>query len=104
MEDARFFVGAARILAAYDERVAPITELVAAGNEESGSLVVGLTAAGRAVVPGAVDYLIWQEGMGSGALDAYKDRELWLLGRISPRARAELEARGWKIETLVIEG
>ncbi len=104
VRDARFFVGGVRILEAYDDRVAPITEIVLAGNEEFGSLIVGLTSTGQAIVPGAVDYLIWQEGMGVGTLDAYEKKTVWLRGRISPRARTELEARGWEIETRVLEG
>lgn len=47
VRDARFFVGGVRILEAYDDRVAPITEIVLAGNEEFGSLIVGLTSTGQ---------------------------------------------------------
>ena len=97
--EARFFTDAAELLAGYHQRVGPLRELVAAANDEVGRVLAGIAESGTLVVAGPVDYLIWQEGMeGGGPLSAYAQRELWVTGRVSPRAKKELAARGWTVK------
>lgn len=58
-----------------------------------------------------VDYLSWTEGIASAAETSVDrgrqypeaQRELWLLGDISPRARREITARGWIVRPGVFE-
>ena len=97
--EARFFAGAADMLASYHTGVGPLRELLAAGNDEIGRILVAIAGDGSAVVAAPVDYLIWQPGMAGGALSGYPKRELWLAGSVSPRARKELSARGWTVKT-----
>lgn len=103
-QEARFFTRAAEMLAGYHRSIAPLDELRIAGNEEIGEALAGRTADGTVVVAVPVDYLIWQPGMQGGPLAAFPRRELWVSGRVSPRAERELVARGWKIETRVSFG
>ena len=94
-EQARFVVGAVEMLARYHEKVAPLAQVQVQGS------VVARTQAGGLVVPGPVDLLAWTARMDRFAqrpeLKATK-RVLWLSGQASPRARRELERRGWTVE------
>ena len=57
------------------------------------------------VVAARVDYLIWQAGMEAGGpLSKYEKRQLWTTGRVSPRAKQELSARGWAVRSEVSFG
>ena len=92
---ARFVVGAVEMLARYHEKVAPLATVQVLGT------VVGRTQTGTLVVPGSVDLLAW-----TPTIDRFVRRPdlqattkiLWLSGRTTPRARQELEQRGWTVE------
>lgn len=100
--EARFFAGAADLLAGYHTGVGPLSELVVAGNDEIGRVLAANAEGGALVVAVPVDYLIWQPGMESrGPLSAYPKRELWVTGSVSPRAKKELGARGWAVKEKV---
>ena len=100
--EARFFAGAADILAHYHVHVGPLRQLVAAGNDDLGKVVAAIAEDGTLVVGAPVDYLIWQPGMGGGGpLSRYEKRQLRTTGRVSPRAERELSARGWTVVTEV---
>ena len=103
--EARFFTAAAELLAGYSAGAGPLREVVAAGNDEIGRVLAGIAENGTLVVAAPVDYLIWQAGMeGGGPLSAYAKRELWVTGRVSPRAKKELVARGWTVKEEVSFG
>jgi hypothetical protein len=89
-EQARFLATAVRMLGkAHD-----LEEVTATGT------VVGREKNGALVVPAPVDYVSWTERVAR-----FADREglkapvrsIWLTGKMSPRARQEFEARGWKV-------
>ena len=91
----------ARMYAAYHAKVQPLERLAASGN-----LAMARARDGKIVIAVPVDHLVWTESVAqsvANADDLPKEfagaaaREFWLGGTISPRARAELEARGWKI-------
>jgi len=51
-------------------------------------------------VPAPVDYVSWTERVARFAnRDDLKaaERSIWLTGKMSPRARREFEALGWKV-------
>jgi len=55
---------------------------------------------GAIVVPGAVDYVSWTkrlEGFATREDLAAPERGVWITGRTSPRAKQQLEARGWSV-------
>jgi hypothetical protein len=90
----------ARMLAGYNAKVKPLKQLKGLGD-----VIVALAGDGTIVITLPVDHVAWTELVAktvTGAEEALKaagpgKRELWLGGTISPRAREELEARGWKI-------
>jgi hypothetical protein len=94
-DQARFVVGAVAMLARYHESAAPLATVQVLGT------VVARTQAGALVVPGPVDLLAW-----TPTIERFSRREdlkattrvLWLSGQVSPRARRELERRGWTVE------
>ena len=103
--EARFFAGAADLLAGFHVHQSPLREIVVAGNDDIGKVLAGLTGDGTVVVTAPVDYLIWQEGMeGGGPLSRYEKRQLWTTGKVSPRAQEELTARGWTVRSEVSFG
>ncbi len=61
--------------------------------------LAGRTASGELVVIGVVDYLTWNDKVGGfiDSVDTSGPRSFWTPGRVSPRARAELTARGVSI-------
>ena len=92
-DQARFAVRSTRMLATHHRDTAPLV-----GIETPGPLA-GRTAGGELQIVGAVDYLTWSERLGGFAnrIDASESLSFWASGRVSPRARAELEARGWSV-------
>jgi hypothetical protein len=89
---ARFMAGAVLILAAYHKTQDPIAKLRVAGT------LVGERNAGGVVVPAPVDYVAWTERVARFAARpdlASRDRQIWLTGRLSPRAREELTKSRW---------
>jgi hypothetical protein len=91
---ARFMAGAVIILAAYHTTQDPISRLRVSGT------LVGERQAGGLVVPAPVDYVAWTERVARFATRpdlAGRDRQIWLTGRLSPRARQELTALKWGV-------
>jgi hypothetical protein len=99
---ARFMAGSVAILAEYHRTVSPITRLRIAGT------VLGDTQAGALVVAAPLDYVSWTERVANFGsrpdVAAARDRQLWLTGRLSPRAQQELTARGWTVREGVSAG
>src|SRR5262249_46810270 len=89
---ARFIAGAVVILAAYHRTQGPIAALRVSGT------LVAQTPAGGLVVPAPVDYVAWTERVARFAHRpdlAGQNRQIWLTGRLSPRARQELTRLKW---------
>lgn len=98
--DVEFFVGTAKIMADYHEQVSPVKRVLD---------LYGLPAihvmTNALVIPLAVDYGSWSEESDrlSLALQGYhpqveiSERVLYLSGRVSPMARKNFEARGFKV-------
>jgi len=89
-EQARFLVAAVRMLG----KDRTLEEVTATGT------VVGRKKGGGVVVPAPVDYVSWTERVARFAnRDDLKaaERNIWLTGKMSPRARKEFEALGWKV-------
>ena len=91
----------AQMYAGYNKSVAPLERFISLGQ-----FAVGRTANGALVVNLPLDYLVWTEPMAqlltSGnqlvdTLPGTKEKQIWLTGTLSPRARKEIESRGWKI-------
>jgi hypothetical protein len=88
-EQARFLAAAVRLLG----KGHALEEVTAIGT------VVGREKGGI-VVPAPVDYVSWTERVARfanrGDLKA-SERSIWLTGKMSPRARREFDALGWKV-------
>jgi hypothetical protein len=97
----RFMAGAVGILADYHRTAAPIQRVRVAGT------AVGQTGSGALVIAGPVDYVSWTERAAAYVERpdlAAKEHQFWLFGRVSPRTRQELTARGWVIREGVTAG
>jgi hypothetical protein len=97
----RFMAGAVGILADYHRTAAPIQRVRVAGT------AVGQTGSGALVIAGPVDYVSWTERAAAYVERpdlAAKEHQFWLFGRVSPRTRQELTARGWIIREGVTAG
>jgi hypothetical protein len=93
--DARWCVAAVRILGRYREKKEPVARLFV-----SRDTLVGVDRSGSWIVPLPVETLAWTEealAQVPSADEAPARHELWLLGTTTPRARKELEARGWTV-------
>ena len=91
----------AQMYAGYNKSVAPLESFIplgqfAAGRTNNGALVFNLP----------LDYLVWTEPMAqllTGAnqlvntLPGIKEKQVWIAGTLSPRARKEIASRGWQI-------
>jgi hypothetical protein len=91
----------ARMLAGFHEKVQPLQSLTAAGN-----VIAARTRDGKVVVAVPVDYIVWTDSVANGTSTATAQlqasagsaaRELWVGGGLTPIARKEFEARGWKV-------
>ncbi len=96
-DEVNFVAGAVNMLARYHEAVAPLARLSAPGP------ILGHTAAGGLVLPAPVDYVSWIEPLGRAVgrpeLQA-PDKVAFLSGQLSPLARKNLAARGWRTDEL----
>jgi len=99
--EANFFVNTAQILRGYHETRGPITSLTVVP-----PLVVAQTKSGTAVIPFALDYGVWtanadrlsQKLKTSYRAPGFNSRfELWVTGTVSPKAKQELEKRGFTV-------
>lgn len=94
--EARFLATAVRMLADYHEKKKPITAIAAPGP------VIGRDRDGALILPAPVDYISWTERVAYFAKNseflAIPQRTLWITGKMSPRAKQELEAAGWTVQ------
>jgi hypothetical protein len=92
---ARFLSTSVRMLAGYHEKQKPLTAMAAPGP------VMARDQDGALVLPAPVDYVAWTERVASFAthpsFQAARQRQLWLSGQMSPRAKQCFEANGWTI-------
>ena len=84
-------------------------QLLAAGGKEVGGWkafhvsqneIEAVAADGRLVLPWSVDYMTWNADtvpIDTPPVRAAQAREVWISGVATPRARQELEARGFKV-------
>src|SRR5262249_45390195 len=89
-EQARFLVAAVRLLG----KGHALEQVTATGT------VVGREKGGAIVVPAPVDYVSWTQRVARFAnRDDLKapERSILLTGKMSPRARQEFQALGWKV-------
>jgi hypothetical protein len=94
-DETRLVAAAVNMLARHHETVQALAQLAAPGP------IIGRTASGAVLVPAPVDYVAWTARAGGFAaredLKA-QSRTIWLSGRMSPRAKKEFAARGWKVD------
>ena len=93
-DQARFLTGCLHMLAHHHQWVGPLSEVMARGT------IVGRTAASGLVAGAPVDYVSWTEPVANFARRPdFKaaSLDLWLTGRMSPRARQEFERIGWRV-------
>ena len=91
----------AEMYAGYHKAVAPLNDFVSLGE-----LAAGRTADGSLVFCAPLDHLVWTESIGRFITAANKvidetgpkKKQLWVTGTLSPRARKELENRGWQVQ------
>jgi hypothetical protein len=92
----------ADMYAGYNRKVKPIVSF-----EYLGQIAAARTKDGAVVINAPLDHLLWTAEMASfieqaqqrlGALQGVTSRELWVAGTLSPLARSNLEATGWKIQ------
>jgi hypothetical protein len=91
----------AQMYAGFHKSVTPLERFIPLGQ-----FAVSRTVDGALVANLPLDYLVWTEPMAklfTGAnqlvstLSGIKEKQIWLTGTLSPRARKEIESRGWKI-------
>jgi hypothetical protein len=91
----------AEMYAGYNKSVTPLESFISLGQ-----FAVGRTINGALVFNLPLDYLVWTEPMAqllNGAnelvnnLPGVKEKQVWLTGTLSARARKEIESRGWQI-------
>jgi hypothetical protein len=95
----------AQMYVGYNKSVAPLESFIPLGQ-----FAVSRTANGALVFNLPMDYLVWTEPMArfiTGAnqlvnnLPEIKEKQVWIAGTLSPRARQEMESRGWQIHDRV---
>ncbi len=91
----------AQMYAGFHKSVTPLERFIPLGQ-----FAVSRAANGTLVFNLPLDYLVWTEPMAklfTGAnqlvntLSGIGEKQVWLTGTLSPRARKEIESRGWKI-------
>ncbi|MGN6733405.1 MAG: hypothetical protein ACTHMB_15765 [Candidatus Binatia bacterium] len=90
----------AEMYAGYHKTVTPLQSFVPLGQ-----FAAGKTVNGALVFNFPADYVVWTEPMALWMTGANQlvnnlgvtERHLWLTGSLSPRARREIESRGWQI-------
>jgi hypothetical protein len=100
----------AEMYAGYHKAVAPIARFVSVGQ-----LAAALAQNGALVFNIPVDYMVWTEHLAQlvantdllvKQLPGITQKQLWVTGALSPRARAELQRLNWKVyersEALVV--
>ncbi|MCP4327867.1 MAG: hypothetical protein GY791_05450 [Alphaproteobacteria bacterium] len=100
-DEAYFFTESLSLLVWFHNNQSPLVRFL-----PDVHLPVGLTADRRQIAMFPVDYMAWTPGIAAAAkiytLESadypIDDRELWLLGDASPRARQGLAALGWQVK------
>jgi hypothetical protein len=92
----------AEMYAGYNKSVTPVESFISLGQ-----FAVARTVNGALVINFPADYLVWTEPMAqlilaanqlvNSNLPGVKEKHLWLTGSLSPRARKEIESRGWQV-------
>ena len=91
----------AQMYAGYNKSVAPLANFIPLGQ-----FAVSRATNGALVVNFPADYVAWTEPMAQmitagnklvNALPGVKEKQIWLTGTLSPRARKEIQSRGWQI-------
>ena len=99
--EANFFVNTAQVPRGYHETQGPIT-----GITMIGALTVAQTKAGPAMIPFALDYGVWTanaDRLSQNMKTAYTvpgfngNFQFWVAGSLSPKAKREMEARGFAV-------
>src|SRR6185369_7458627 len=99
--EANFFVNMAQILRGYHEKQNPITGITMVG-----PLTVAQTKAGAAMIPFALDYGVWTANADRISRELKTNYrapgfngsfELWVTGALSPKAKQQLQARGFAV-------
>jgi hypothetical protein len=93
-EQARFLVQTLQMTARYHKTVKPLEALVVLGT------VAARAKDGEIVVAAPVDYLTWNEGVDRFTANdelAGQKRSVHIAGRLTDRASAELQGRGWAV-------
>ena len=95
----------AQMYAGYNKSVAPLERFISLGQ-----FSVSRTVKGALVFNLPLDYLVWTEPMAQlltagnqlvNELPGVKEKQVWIAGTLSPRARKEMESRGWQIHDRV---
>jgi hypothetical protein len=92
--EARYFVNSILLMVWFHENEVPVERVLAQSH-----LPQAVTKDGRQIGFGPLDYLFWGEDFARAAQVAVSrpvlgKREIWVLGSVSDRARAEIEALG----------
>ena len=86
----------------YHKKVGPIESFVPVGG-----LAAARTSSGTLVFNAPLDHQVWTEPMARyitganqrvGELSGVTQKQLWVAGTVSPRARQELERLGWQVQ------
>ena len=94
-DETRLVAASVNMLARHHESVERLALVTAPGP------IIGSTVSGKLVVPAPVDYVAWTQrvaGFAGRADLKAPTRSAWLSGRMSPTARKESAARGWKVD------
>lgn len=92
----------AEMYAGYHRAVIPIESFIAFGE-----FAAARTSKGALALNIPLDHLVWTEPMAALAtginklvddLPGVREKQLWVTGTLSPRARKELESRGWQLQ------
>ena len=107
-EDSLFFERASELMSAYHERVAPLERIVKSVRE----LPAAYTQDQTLILFLTMDYASWTEPF-AAVVDEYvkltvdgapiAKREIWVTGRLSPRAMAETSARNVIVKERAVE-
>ncbi|HET7008728.1 MAG TPA: hypothetical protein VFK65_24735 [Candidatus Binatia bacterium] len=91
----------AQMYAGFNKSVSPLERFIPLGQ-----FAVSRAVNGALVVNFPADYVVWTEPMAQimtagnqlvNELPGVKEKQFWLTGTLSPRARKEIESRGWQI-------
>ncbi|MGD9501383.1 MAG: hypothetical protein AB7V40_02715 [Methyloceanibacter sp.] len=86
-----FYRRQAELIATYDERIAPVTAFVRLGAAPMLQTGKGTVT----ILP--VDYLYWSPPLEGLVAGAGQGGQMWITGRASDKATAQLAARGWTV-------